>query len=113
MLAKRCTRRPLLPRTATLVRRFAASTTEPSTGQPNRISSNETTTATQSTNPDKQSQAQSSHQSKKATMAQADLDLQAKMASLMGDGGEAGVEYEDGQPVAMKRSVKANMFRYI
>lgn len=30
-----------------------------------------------------------------------------------GDGGVAGVEYEDGKPVSMKRSVKNNMFRYI
>lgn len=35
------------------------------------------------------------------------------MAGIAGDGGESGVEYEDGQPVSMKRSVKNNMFRYI
>ncbi|KAF2761586.1 PLP-dependent transferase [Pseudovirgaria hyperparasitica] len=33
------------------------------------------------------------------------------MAGLAGDGGEAGVELEDGQPVSMKRSVRDNMFR--
>ena len=47
------------------------------------------------------------------TMAQLDEELRQKMSGLSGDGGEAGVEYEDGQPVAMKRSVKDNMFRYI
>lgn len=47
------------------------------------------------------------------TTAQRDEDLRQKMMDLSGDGGESGVEYEDGQPVAMKRSVKNNMFRYI
>jgi hypothetical protein len=36
-----------------------------------------------------------------------------KMKGMDGDGGDAGVEYEDGKPVSMKRSVKNNMFRYI
>lgn len=35
------------------------------------------------------------------------------MEGLSGDGGASGVEDEDGQPAAMKRSVKDNMFRYI
>ena len=47
------------------------------------------------------------------TTADVDEELRKKMAGLSGDGGEAGVEFEDGQPVAMKRSVKNNMFRYI
>ena len=47
------------------------------------------------------------------SIAQRDHELMEKMAGRVGDGGEAGVEYEDGQPVAMKRSVKNNMFRYI
>jgi hypothetical protein len=42
-----------------------------------------------------------------------DAELMQKMAGLSGDGGDAGVEYEDGVPVSMKRSVKNNMFRYI
>ncbi|KAI1419498.1 hypothetical protein F5Y12DRAFT_777550 [Xylaria sp. FL1777] len=50
---------------------------------------------------------------KKKTMAQLDEELRQKMSAIAGDGGEAGVEYEDGKPVAMKRSVKDNMFRYI
>jgi len=49
----------------------------------------------------------------KKTMAQLDEELRQKMAGLAGDGGEAGVELEDGQPVSMKRGVKNNMFRYI
>jgi hypothetical protein len=35
------------------------------------------------------------------------------MEGIAGDGGASGVEYENGQPVAMKRSVRENMFRYI
>ena len=47
------------------------------------------------------------------TQAQLDDEFRAKMEERAGDGGASGVEYEDGQPVAMKRSVKNNMFRYI
>ena len=47
------------------------------------------------------------------TQAQLDEELRQKMMGIAGDGGESGVEYEDGVPVAMKRSVKNNMFRYI
>ncbi|KAK7513529.1 uncharacterized protein IWZ02DRAFT_18907 [Phyllosticta citriasiana] len=47
------------------------------------------------------------------TQTEKDEELKRKMAGIAGDGGEAGVEYEDGQPTAMKRSVRNNMFRYI
>lgn len=50
---------------------------------------------------------------KKKTIAQLDEELRQKMSGLAGDGGEAGVELENGQPVSMKRSVRENMFRYI
>lgn len=50
---------------------------------------------------------------KKKTMAELDEELRLKMSGLAGDGGEAGVELEGGQPVSMKRSVRENMFRYI
>ncbi|PSN73165.1 hypothetical protein BS50DRAFT_629230 [Corynespora cassiicola Philippines] len=50
---------------------------------------------------------------KKKTLAELDKELEMKMKGLAGDGGEAGVEMEDGQPVSMKRSVRNNMFRYI
>ncbi|KAI0195180.1 hypothetical protein EV127DRAFT_508723 [Xylaria flabelliformis] len=52
-------------------------------------------------------------QSQQKTMAERDEELRQKMSGIAGDGGEAGIEYEDGKPVAMKRSVKNNMFRYI
>lgn len=76
---------------------------------------------TQSTQPSSSAQelSASSNQSpsqepkKKKTIAEQDAELQQKMSGLAGDGGEAGVELEDGQPVSMKRSVRNNMFRYI
>jgi hypothetical protein len=52
-------------------------------------------------------------QTNKMTTAQVDDEMKRAMAGLAGDGGEAGIELEGGQPVAMKRSVRENMFRYI
>ncbi|KAF2638026.1 hypothetical protein P280DRAFT_405890, partial [Massarina eburnea CBS 473.64] len=57
--------------------------------------------------------ATTEQQPKKKSQAELDRELQLKMQGLAGDGGESGIEYEDGQPVSMKRSVKNNMFRYI
>lgn len=59
------------------------------------------------------SSAQQEPKKKKKSQAELDRELELKMQGLAGDGGEAGVELEDGQPVAMKRSVRNNMFRYI
>ena len=56
---------------------------------------------------------QLSSKAKLKTLADRDEELRLRMAALAGDGGEAGIEYENGVPVAMKRSVKNNMFRYI
>ncbi|QDS74178.1 hypothetical protein FKW77_001915 [Venturia effusa] len=50
---------------------------------------------------------------KPKTQAELDRELELKMAGLAGDGGEAGLELEDGKAVSMKRSVRENMFRYI
>ncbi|KAI8627136.1 hypothetical protein F5Y19DRAFT_180345 [Xylariaceae sp. FL1651] len=57
--------------------------------------------------------AEQNQNNTKKTMAQLDEELRQKMSGIAGDGGDAGIEYEDGKPVAMKRSVKNNMFRYI
>lgn len=86
--------------------------------------SNSKTTATTSskTNPAKDHSATSSKhpntpetdaEPKKKSILQQDEELRQKMSGLSGDGGDSGVEYEDGKPVSMKRSVKNNMFRYI
>ena len=47
------------------------------------------------------------------TMAQLDEELRQKLEGRSGDGGVAGLELEDGKPVAMKRGVRDNMFRLI
>ncbi len=46
-------------------------------------------------------------------MAERDEELRQKLSEHDDGGGAAGVEYENGEPVAMKRSVRNNMFRYI
>ncbi len=46
-------------------------------------------------------------------MAELDEELRLKLEGISGDGGEAGLELENGRPVAMKRGVKDNMFRLI
>lgn len=49
----------------------------------------------------------------KKTMAEIDEEIRMKMEGRSGEGGEAGVELEDGKPTAMKRGVRNNMFRLI
>lgn len=46
-------------------------------------------------------------------MAELDEELRLRLEGISGDGGEAGLELENGRPVAMKRGVKDNMFRLI
>ncbi|RAL04711.1 uncharacterized protein BO80DRAFT_421962 [Aspergillus ibericus CBS 121593] len=52
-------------------------------------------------------------QYKAKSVAQADQELRERLEQMSGGGGAAGIEYEDGKPNAMKRSVRNNMFRYI
>lgn len=47
------------------------------------------------------------------TQAQLDEELRVKLESMSGDGGAAGVEYENGRAEGLKRGVKQNMFRVI
>lgn len=54
-----------------------------------------------------------SNQNKVKSVLQADAELRERLEQMSGEGGAAGIEYEDGQPVAMKRSVRNNMFRLI
>lgn len=46
-------------------------------------------------------------------MAELDEELRLAMEGMSGEGGSAGVEYEDGKAEGLKRGVKANMFRVI
>ncbi|KAF2094895.1 hypothetical protein NA57DRAFT_80063 [Rhizodiscina lignyota] len=50
---------------------------------------------------------------RRKSVTELDEELKQKMAGIAGDGGDAGIELEDGQPVSMKRGVRENMFRYI
>ena len=50
---------------------------------------------------------------KKKTMAELDEELMMKLEGISGEGGNAGVEYEGGKAVGLKRGVKENMFRVI
>ena len=47
------------------------------------------------------------------SMAEKDAQMRQALEGISGEGGEAGLELEDGQPTSMKRGVKNNMFRYI
>lgn len=53
------------------------------------------------------------HKSTKKSLSQMDEEMRRAMEGLAGDGGEAGLELEEGKPVSMKRGVRENMFRYI
>jgi hypothetical protein len=47
------------------------------------------------------------------TIAELDEELKRKLEGRSGEGGAAGLEYEDGKATAMKRGVRDNMFRLI
>ncbi|KAJ5587119.1 uncharacterized protein N7459_002884 [Penicillium hispanicum] len=55
----------------------------------------------------------SSTPNKAKTVSQTDAELRERLEKMSGEGGAAGIEYEDGKPNAMKRSVRNNMFRLI
>ncbi|KAF5634203.1 hypothetical protein F52700_5924 [Fusarium sp. NRRL 52700] len=50
---------------------------------------------------------------RKKTSAELDQELREKLEGMSGDGGGAGVEYENGKAEGLKRGVKSNMFRVI
>ena len=50
---------------------------------------------------------------KKKTLAELDEELRLKLEGISGEGGTAGIEYEGGKAVGLKRGVKENMFRVI
>ena len=59
----------------------------------------------------KQSEAPVAKQKK--TQAELDEEMRQKLEDFSGEGGAAGMEFENGKAVSMKRGVKDNMFRYI
>ena len=112
---------------------FSTTTTSSSTSSSIKSSRTSTFTGSSSTSMPSPSTSSTSHSSspnitassglsgrfaeqqkpKKKTQAQMDEELRMRMDDMAGEGGAAGVEYEDGKPVAMKRGVRDNMFRYI
>ncbi|KAK3174550.1 hypothetical protein OEA41_001796 [Lepraria neglecta] len=76
--------------------------------------SDKSTPETKNENKDRlKSGADEASKKKRKTQAELDEELRQKLEGIAGDGGEAGMELENGQPVSMKRGVKENMFRYI
>ncbi|KAF4993231.1 hypothetical protein FGRMN_6595 [Fusarium graminum] len=76
-------------------------------------------TATPKSPPPAQAKLESKDSSKaqttprKKTLAELDQELREKMEGMSGEGGGAGVEYENGKAEGLKRGVKSNMFRVI
>ncbi|VUC37810.1 unnamed protein product [Clonostachys rosea] len=56
---------------------------------------------------------ESSRRKDKKTIAQLDEELRLRLEDMSGDGGAAGVEYENGRAEGLKSEVKRNMFRII
>jgi hypothetical protein len=81
-----------------------------STTNPSSTSSNSSAAVRHSLNQEKEATKQ---ESQKKTMAQLDEELRQKLEGMSGEGGAAGIELENGKPVAMKRGVRENMFRLI
>ncbi|SMQ54358.1 unnamed protein product [Zymoseptoria tritici ST99CH_3D7] len=91
------------PTTTTSACRYLAIKTSASTDEPSKDDKKLEENATKSATTQKST----------LTVAERDAEIQRKLAGISGDGGASGVEYEDGKPAAMKRSVKNNMFRLI
>jgi len=70
-------------------------------------------TVTEDKKPEVQTELQTETKIRAKTQSELDKELQDKMAGLAGDGGDAGLELENGKAVSMKRGVRENMFRYI
>lgn len=87
-----------------------ASTTATSNSKPANTNTSATTQATtDQASPAADCKTDETKAAKKSVLQQ-DEELRQRLNAANGD---AGVEYEDGQPASMKRSVKNNMFRYI
>ncbi|KAI9150397.1 hypothetical protein HJFPF1_10163 [Paramyrothecium foliicola] len=72
---------------------------------------------TQDANAQMQSQSKSAHEgptkTKRKTVSQMDEELRSRLEAMSGDGGAAGVEYENGVAAGLRSEVKRNMFRVI
>ncbi|MDI1486342.1 MAG: hypothetical protein OHK93_005569 [Ramalina farinacea] len=90
--------------------RFASSQSNTSHGKPSESTDN--AKGSSNVNPD-QGASEKKEIKPQQTQAQQDAELRQKLEDISGGGGTAGLELEDGQPTAMKRGVRENMFRLI
>jgi hypothetical protein len=80
------------------------------------LSSDHSSSPSGSSNPQtgtSQHEESAEQQSQKKTVAELDEEMRQKLECMSGEGGVAGIELENGKPVAMKRGVRENMFRLI
>ncbi|OLN87562.1 hypothetical protein CCHL11_06160 [Colletotrichum chlorophyti] len=83
------------------------------TSPPSKTESKTATTSNQAKNAPDENSGVSAPTQKKKTVAELDEDLRLKLEAMSGEGGAAGVEYENGTAEGLKRGVKSNMFRVI
>ncbi|EGO54783.1 hypothetical protein NEUTE1DRAFT_88391 [Neurospora tetrasperma FGSC 2508] len=94
--------------------RFARSHYSTSSSSSASTSTSTSQNITMATGLSGQQQQQQKKKEKPKTQAQLDEEVRMRMEeNVAGEGGAAGVEYEDGKAVGMKRGVRENMFRYI
>ncbi|KAF9881477.1 hypothetical protein CkaCkLH20_00623 [Colletotrichum karsti] len=106
ILAPTLSRISVAPRaTAFTSAHLSTITSQPSTGE--NTSSMAQHQATSSQDPTV------ANQKHKKTMKELDEELRLKLEGMSGEGGAAGVEYENGKAEGLKRGVKSNMFRVI
>jgi hypothetical protein len=80
------------------------------------LSSDHSSSPSGSSNPQtgtRQHEESTEQQGQKKTVAELDEEMRQKLEGMSGEGGVAGIELENGKPVAMKRGVRENMFRLI
>ncbi|KAK1593810.1 uncharacterized protein LY79DRAFT_550982 [Colletotrichum navitas] len=68
---------------------------------------------TQATSAEDSAETVQMEKREKKTIAELDEELRLKLEGMSGEGGAAGVEYENGRAEGLKRGVKSNMFRVI
>ena len=106
----------LSPNLTIYARAIAKLTSAPSRSSSSSASANSVTKSSKNTDSASESSLDNTRpkeQSQQKTVAELDEALRKKLEGISGDGGEAGLEFENGKPVSMKRGVRDNMFRYI
>jgi hypothetical protein len=102
-----------LAKRATVPARALRTTTRTASSKKQRASQSERLQGGDRSAEEKAIHTSKQQKSTKKTSLQMDDEMRRAMEGLAGDGGEAGLELEDGKAVSMKRGVRENMFRYI